>query len=124
MLLVNRYQSERVFLVGDAAHLNPPWGGHGFNTQPLGDALHEAGVSDAMQRALAGFNQPVLDQVAQQLLHEERVALCLVMHQLDETSRDRLLTDRTCPDWSQYLLPRRATSLRCPCFWAERCSRL
>jgi hypothetical protein len=28
-----------VFLVGDAAHLNPPWGGHGFNTC-VGDAVN------------------------------------------------------------------------------------
>ncbi|MGY1808649.1 FAD-dependent monooxygenase [Blastococcus sp. SYSU D00669] len=39
MLLVNRYRGERVFLVGDAAHLNPPWGGHGFNTC-VGDAVN------------------------------------------------------------------------------------
>lgn len=36
MLLADSYggaDSDRsVFLVGDAAHLNPPWGGHGFNT--------------------------------------------------------------------------------------------
>ena len=29
----------RVFLAGDAAHLNPPWGGHGFNTG-IGDAVN------------------------------------------------------------------------------------
>lgn len=39
MLLVDRYRGERVFLVGDAAHLNPPWGGHGFNTC-IGDAVN------------------------------------------------------------------------------------
>ncbi|WP_406006042.1 FAD-dependent monooxygenase [Streptomyces sp. NBC_00637] len=38
MLLVDRYRRGRVFLVGDAAHLNPPWGGHGFNTC-VGDAV-------------------------------------------------------------------------------------
>ncbi|MCF2570838.1 FAD-dependent monooxygenase [Brevibacterium sp. UCMA 11754] len=36
MLLADSYggaeSDRRVFLVGDAAHLNPPWGGHGFNT--------------------------------------------------------------------------------------------
>lgn len=39
MLLADRYQSGRAFLVGDAAHLNPPWGGHGFNTG-IGDAVN------------------------------------------------------------------------------------
>jgi 2-polyprenyl-6-methoxyphenol hydroxylase-like FAD-dependent oxidoreductase len=39
MLLIDRYRGRRVFLVGDAAHLNPPWGGHGFNTC-VGDAVN------------------------------------------------------------------------------------
>jgi 2-polyprenyl-6-methoxyphenol hydroxylase-like FAD-dependent oxidoreductase len=39
MLLADRYASQRVFLVGDAAHQNPPWGGHGFNTG-VGDAVN------------------------------------------------------------------------------------
>ncbi len=39
MLLSDRYRDSRVFLVGDAAHLNPPWGGHGFNTG-IGDAVN------------------------------------------------------------------------------------
>lgn len=41
MLLADRYRGNRVFLVGDAAHLNPPWGGHGFNTC-TGDAVNIA----------------------------------------------------------------------------------
>ncbi|TMR20983.1 hypothetical protein ETD86_17165 [Nonomuraea turkmeniaca] len=39
MLLADRYASERVFLAGDAAHQNPPYGGHGFNTG-IGDAVN------------------------------------------------------------------------------------
>ncbi len=39
MLLADRYRNRRVFLAGDAAHLNPPWGGHGFNTG-IGDAVN------------------------------------------------------------------------------------
>ncbi|MBA2679269.1 MAG: FAD-dependent monooxygenase [Ktedonobacteraceae bacterium] len=39
MLLAECYRNGRVFLVGDAAHLNPPWGGHGFNTG-IGDAVN------------------------------------------------------------------------------------
>ncbi len=39
MLLVDRYASQRMFLAGDAAHQNPPWGGHGFNTG-IGDGVN------------------------------------------------------------------------------------
>ena len=39
MLLADKYREGRLFLAGDAAHLNPPWGGHGFNTG-IGDAVN------------------------------------------------------------------------------------
>ncbi|MEW9549827.1 FAD-dependent monooxygenase [Nonomuraea sp. NPDC050783] len=39
MLLADRYATDRVFLAGDAAHQNPPYGGHGFNTG-IGDAVN------------------------------------------------------------------------------------
>ena len=38
-LLATAYRNDRLFLVGDAAHQNPPWGGHGFNTG-VGDAVN------------------------------------------------------------------------------------
>lgn len=38
MELANRCRAGRVFLVGDAAHLNPPFGGHGLNTG-VGDSV-------------------------------------------------------------------------------------
>ncbi|MGN8027216.1 FAD-dependent monooxygenase [Microbacterium sp. 22242] len=41
MLLADRYRTGRMLLVGDAAHQNPPWGGHGFNTG-VGDAVNAA----------------------------------------------------------------------------------
>jgi len=41
MLLAAEYSRGNIFLVGDAAHLNPPWGGHGFNTC-IGDAANLA----------------------------------------------------------------------------------
>jgi 2-polyprenyl-6-methoxyphenol hydroxylase-like FAD-dependent oxidoreductase len=41
MLLTDSYGSGRAYIVGDAAHQNPPWGGHGFNTG-VGDAVNLA----------------------------------------------------------------------------------
>lgn len=38
MLIADRYRIDRTFLLGDAAHLNPPWGGFGANTG-IGDAV-------------------------------------------------------------------------------------
>ncbi|MFO6453058.1 MULTISPECIES: FAD-dependent monooxygenase [unclassified Aeromicrobium] len=39
MLLSDRFGTRRVFLAGESAHLNPPFGGHGFNTC-VGDAVN------------------------------------------------------------------------------------
>lgn len=41
LLLADSYGRQRMHLVGDAAHQNPPWGGHGFNTG-VGDAANLA----------------------------------------------------------------------------------
>ncbi|MGD0698612.1 MAG: FAD-dependent monooxygenase [Trebonia sp.] len=41
MLVADRFSSGRVFLVGESAHVNPPWGGHGFNTS-VGDSVNIA----------------------------------------------------------------------------------
>ncbi|MHA6630487.1 FAD-dependent monooxygenase [Pseudonocardia sichuanensis] len=56
MLLADRYRGERVFLVGDAAHLNPPWGGHGFNTC-VGDAVN---IGWKLAAVLHGWAPPEL----------------------------------------------------------------
>lgn len=55
-LLVDRYRSGRLFLVGDAAHQNPPWGGHGFNTG-VGDAIN---LGWKLAAVLAGWAPPGL----------------------------------------------------------------
>ena len=39
MMLADRFATARVFLVGESAHVNPPLGGHGFNTC-VGDAVN------------------------------------------------------------------------------------
>ena len=41
LLLSDSYGRDGAYLVGDAAHQNPPWGGHGFNTG-VGDAVNLA----------------------------------------------------------------------------------
>lgn len=56
MLLATGYGRGRVFLVGDAAHLNPPWGGHGFNTCAV-DALN---LTWKIAAALRGWAGPAL----------------------------------------------------------------
>jgi hypothetical protein len=41
-----------VFLVGESAHVNPPWGGHGFNTS-VGDAVNIAWKIAAVEQGWA-----------------------------------------------------------------------
>ncbi|MCU1436895.1 MAG: 2-polyprenyl-6-methoxyphenol hydroxylase [Pseudarthrobacter sp.] len=52
-LLAPSYGHDGVFLVGDAAHQNPPWGGHGFNTC-IGDAANLAWKIAAVLEGWAG----------------------------------------------------------------------
>ena len=56
MLLAPEYSHGSIFLVGDAAHLNPPWGGHGFNTC-IGDA---ANLAWKLAAAITGWAGPAL----------------------------------------------------------------
>jgi 2-polyprenyl-6-methoxyphenol hydroxylase-like FAD-dependent oxidoreductase len=39
VLVADKYRNGRLFIAGDSAHMNPPWGGHGFNTG-VGDAVN------------------------------------------------------------------------------------
>jgi len=58
MLLADRYQSDEhpnLLIAGDAAHLNPPWGGHGFNTC-VGDAVNVAWKLAAVLNGWGGPN--------------------------------------------------------------------
>jgi 2-polyprenyl-6-methoxyphenol hydroxylase-like FAD-dependent oxidoreductase len=52
MLVVDRFADRRVFLVGESAHVNPPWGGHGFNTS-VGDAVNAAWKIAAVEHGWA-----------------------------------------------------------------------
>jgi 2-polyprenyl-6-methoxyphenol hydroxylase-like FAD-dependent oxidoreductase len=52
MLVADRFADRRVFLVGESAHVNPPWGGHGFNTS-VGDAVNIAWKIAAVEQGWA-----------------------------------------------------------------------
>jgi 2-polyprenyl-6-methoxyphenol hydroxylase-like FAD-dependent oxidoreductase len=56
MLLADTYSKGRLFLAGDAAHQNPPWGGHGFNTG-VGDAVN---LGWKLAAVLGGWAPPAL----------------------------------------------------------------
>ncbi len=56
MQLVDHARRGRVFLAGDAAHLNPPFGGHGLNTG-LGDAVD---IGWKLAAVLGGWASPGL----------------------------------------------------------------
>ena len=52
MLVADSFADRRVFLVGESAHVNPPWGGHGFNTS-VGDAVNIAWKIAAVEQGWA-----------------------------------------------------------------------
>ena len=56
MQVVDRMRRGRVFLAGDAAHANPPFGGHGLNTG-IGDAVD---LGWKIAAVLAGWGGPAL----------------------------------------------------------------
>jgi 2-polyprenyl-6-methoxyphenol hydroxylase-like FAD-dependent oxidoreductase len=53
MLIADTFADRRVFLVGESAHVNPPFGGHGFNTS-VGDAVNIAWKIAAVEQGWAG----------------------------------------------------------------------
>jgi 2-polyprenyl-6-methoxyphenol hydroxylase-like FAD-dependent oxidoreductase len=53
MLIADRFADRRVFLAGESAHVNPPFGGHGFNTS-VGDAVNIAWKIAAVEQGWAG----------------------------------------------------------------------
>ena len=74
MLVAAPQQAGRVFLVGDAAHQNPPYGGHGFNTG-VGDAVNLGWKLAAVLRGWGGpklldsyesERRPIQDEVIRQ----------------------------------------------------------
>jgi 2-polyprenyl-6-methoxyphenol hydroxylase-like FAD-dependent oxidoreductase len=52
LMLAETFAAGRVFLTGEAAHVNPPWGGHGFNTS-VGDAVNIAWKIAAVEHGWA-----------------------------------------------------------------------
>jgi 2-polyprenyl-6-methoxyphenol hydroxylase-like FAD-dependent oxidoreductase len=107
MQLVDRVSDGRVFLAGDAAHLNPPFGGHGLNTG-IGDAVDLGWKLAAVIKGWGGprlldsyaaERRPLQDRVIAEAAANMRVlSTDLAAEDLDADgdfgSRARALTDR------------------------------
>ncbi|MFE6887995.1 FAD-dependent monooxygenase [Streptomyces sp. NPDC057694] len=87
MLLADRYRSGRLFVIGDAAHQNPPWGGHGFNTG-VGDAANLGWKLGAVLRGWADEN--LLDSYASERRPIARRTLDLAERNMRAVSTDLL----------------------------------
>jgi 2-polyprenyl-6-methoxyphenol hydroxylase-like FAD-dependent oxidoreductase len=56
MLVADRFATKRVFLAGESAHVNPPYGGHGYNTS-VGDSVN---IAWKLAFVLRGWASPAL----------------------------------------------------------------
>lgn len=56
MLVADRFATSRVFLAGESAHVNPPFGGHGYNTS-VGDSVN---IAWKLAFVLRGWAPPAL----------------------------------------------------------------
>ncbi len=56
MLVADRFAAGRVFLAGESAHVNPPFGGHGYNTS-VGDSVN---IAWKLAFVLHGWAPPAL----------------------------------------------------------------
>lgn len=94
MLNANTYRVGRVFLVGDAAHLNPPWGGHGFNTA-VGDAVN---IGWKLAAVLAGWGgEQLLDtyETERRPIAQQTIELASInMSKLSTNFADPLLSQQ------------------------------
>ncbi len=95
MQLVDQLRVGRVFLAGDAAHLNPPFGGHGMNTG-IGDAVDlgwklaavlDGWADEGLLNSYAAERRPVQDRViAEAARNMATLAPELMSDSLDENS--------------------------------------
>lgn len=100
MQLVDRARRGRVFLAGDAAHLNPPFGGHGLNTG-IGDAvdlgwkiaavLHGWG-GPALLDSYEAERRPVQDRVIREAEQNMRTLSTELVN--DDLDRDGIAGER------------------------------
>jgi len=56
VLVADKFGTKRVFLAGESAHVNPPYGGHGYNTS-IGDAVN---IAWKLAFVLRGWAPPAL----------------------------------------------------------------
>lgn len=85
MLIADRFRRGTAFLVGDSAHLNPPWGGHGYNSC-VGDAVNIAWKIAAVEQRWA-------DRAVLESYEPERRAVIQQTIQLAEKNMAALPSD-------------------------------
>lgn len=91
MLVASTYRAGRVFLVGDAAHLNPPFGGHGYNTC-VGDGVN---IGWKLAATLAGWGSDALldsyEEERRRVIERTIEESTINMHRLSSDYNDPIL---------------------------------
>ncbi len=92
-LIAERYRDRRVFLVGDACHLHPPFGGHGMN-MGIGDAVD---LGWKLAACIKGWGGPALldsYDIERRQVHQRVVDEAVANHRLLSSSYFSPLLDQ------------------------------
>lgn len=119
MLIADTYRQGRVFLAGDAAHLNPPWGGWGANTG-IGDAVD---LGWKLAAVLQGWGGPGLLEnyeterrpVAARVIRDARANMQVLSRELNA---DGLDSDDAEGEALRHQLADRIAAVKRPEMWA------
>lgn len=96
-LIAERYRDRRVFLVGDACHLHPPFGGHGMN-MGIGDAVD---LGWKLAACIKGWGGPALldsYHIERRQVHQRVVDEAVANHRLLSSSYFSPLLDQAGPE--------------------------
>lgn len=72
-LIADRYSDRRMFLIGDACHLHPPFGGYGMN-MGVADAVDLGWKLAAVLQGWGGVALPASYEIERRAIHEQVIA--------------------------------------------------